>query len=101
MLHSTAGLSVVWYEWVDVVKHKREKLESKFVEPKGTLDNQPYNTKQLVDNMNKNKVLKQILIKEKVDTKAEIAAFSMQYCVEQSERFTPHGSENDFVASAG
>ena len=31
-----------------------------------------YNTKQLVDNMNKNKVLKQILIKEKVDVKANL-----------------------------
>ena len=31
-----------------------------------------YNASQLVDNMNKNKVLKQILIKEKFDVKAEV-----------------------------
>ena len=31
-----------------------------------------YNASQLVDNMNKNKVLKQILIKEKFDAKAEV-----------------------------
>ena len=67
------------YERVDVAKkRKREKLESRFVEHKGALDNQPYNAKQLVDNMNKNKVLKQILIKEKVDAKAEVTDFSMQ-----------------------
>ena len=36
------------------------------------LDSQPYNAKQLVDNMNKNKVLKQILIKEKVNTRADL-----------------------------
>ena len=30
-----------------------------------------YNASQLVDNMNKNKVLKQILIKEKFDVKGE------------------------------
>ena len=49
VLYSTAGNSVVW----DEGPKEPEKLESKSVEHKGTLDN-----------MNKNKVLKQILIKE-------------------------------------
>ena len=44
---------------------QREKLEPKLVEHKGILDSQLYNAKHLVDNMNKNKVLKQILIQGK------------------------------------
>ena len=79
VLYSTEGKSVVWNEWVDVVKkRKQKKLESRFVEHKGALDNQLYNAKQLVDNMNENKVLKQILIKEKFDAKAKVTAFIMQ-----------------------
>ena len=41
---------------------QRKKLEPKIVEHKGALNSQLYNAKQLVDNRNKNKVLKQILI---------------------------------------
>ena len=57
---------------------KRKLLEKKFT-PQGSetilkdLDSiTKYNASQLVDNMNKNKVLKQILIKEKFDVKAEV-----------------------------
>ena len=87
------------YGWVDVVKKpKREKLESKFVKHTGTLDNQPYNAKQLVDNLNKNKVLKQILIKEKVNAKAEVTVFSLQSqsALVQIERL-PQGKDVDSV----
>ena len=87
MPYSTAGESVVWDEWVDVVrKRKREKLESKFVEHKGALDNQPYNAKQLVDNMNKNKALKQILIQGKNEQ-------SQKKRTLLEKKFAPHNSE--------
>ena len=47
------------------ISGETDRLLTEAVEHKGALDNQLYNAKQLVDNMNKSKVLKQILIQRK------------------------------------
>ena len=93
-----------------IQSQKKRTLLEKKITPQGSetilkdLDNiTEYNTMQLVDNTNKNKVLKQILIKEKVNTKAylqrHINALRLSPIPSQKKRtllekkFTPHGSE--------
>ena len=95
--------------------NQRKKLEPKFVEYKGTLDNQLYNDKELVDKLTE-QVNDEVMQKDWCSTELSKNEKShpiladdasnlknlenplMHFAVnEQSEKFTPHGSETTLL----